>query len=124
MNRYAPVLIAALLALMFFSGTAGAAEYRTVKPAELKAMLAHKDFFLLDVHVPEQQHIPGTDAFIDFRKIKANADKLPADKATRIVVYCVGGGMSRKAAYALLEMGYTRVHDLLGGTWAFRALSD
>lgn len=122
MNRHGHMLSAALLALLFFSGAAWASGYKTVSPAELKAMLAHKDFFLLDVHIPEQRHIPGTDAFIDFRRIKQNADKLPVDKATKIVVYCLGGGMSRLAANSLMELGYARVYNLQGGTWAFRRL--
>jgi rhodanese-related sulfurtransferase len=93
-----------------------------VTPGELKAILPEKDFFLLDVHIPEQAHIPGTDAFIDYRKLRQNSTRLPADKNTKIVVYCLGGGMSRKAAFDLIEMGYTKVYDLLGGTWAFNRL--
>lgn len=124
MNHSRYLWIAPMVALLFIASAAGAAQYKTVNAAELKAMLAHKDFFLLDVHIPEQRHIAGTDAFIDFRKIKQNADKLPADKTTKIVVYCLGGGMSRVAANALMDLGYTQVYNLQGGTWAFRQLSD
>jgi len=101
-----------------------AGEYQTIRPAELKNMLKHKDFFLLDVHVPEQPHIPGTDAFIDYRKIRQNRRLLPADKNTRIVVYCLGGGMSLAAARDLIELGYTHVYDLAGGTLSYNRLPD
>jgi len=101
-----------------------AGEYQSLRPAELKNMLRNKDFYLLDVHVPEQPHIPGTDAFIDYRKIKQNSRQLPTDKNTTIVVYCQGGGMSRAAARNLAELGYTHVYDLAGGTLAYNRLPD
>ena len=113
-----PVLVLLLMAV-----GAWASGYRTVTPEQLKAMLAHKDFFLLDVHVPEEKHIPGTDAFIDYRTIKQHTAMLPRDKHTKIVVYCLGDTMSRSAASDLVDLGYTQVYDLLGGTWAFRQLS-
>lgn len=101
---------------------AWASNYRTITAMELKTRLANKNFFLLDVHVPEQKHIKGTDAFIDFRKIRQSAQRLPIDKETEIVVYCLGGGMSRVAAEDLLEMGYTNVYDLKGGLVAYERL--
>ncbi len=116
-KRSALVLYLSLIAVSLW-----AAEYNILKPEELKAMLAHKDFFLLDVHIPEQVHIPGTDAFIDFRKIRQKRHLLPALKETKIVVYCRGGGMSRSAVRDLNELGYTNVFDLQGGTNAFNRL--
>lgn len=113
------VLVIAVLALPVPAG-----EYRLLRPAELKNMLKNRDFFLLDVHVPEQPHIPGTDAFIDYRKIRQNSRKLPSEKSTRIVVYCLGGGMSLTAVRELLELGYTHVYDLAGGTLAYHRLPD
>jgi len=99
-----------------------AGDYKELQPEDLKIMLNEKDFFLLDVHIPEQTHIPGTDAFIDYRKIKQNSDKLPADKNTKIVVYCRSGSMSKSAADDLLDIGYTNVYDLDGGIRAFNKL--
>jgi rhodanese-related sulfurtransferase len=49
---------------------------------------------------------------------------LPKDKNTKLVVYCLGDTMSRTAASDLVDLGYTQVYDLLGGTWAFRELSQ
>jgi len=112
-----------ILVLLLLSAGAWASGYRTVTPAQLKAMLKHKDFFLLDVHVPEEKHIAGTDAFIDYRTIKQHTDLLPRDKNTKIVVYCLGDTMSRSAAADLVDLGYTQVYDLLGGTWAYRQLA-
>ncbi len=118
------ILLGPFLVLLLAAGAVWASGYQTITAEAFRDMLSRKDFFLLDVHIPEQNHIPGTDAFIDFRRIKENAHRLPDDKDAKIVVYCLSGGMSRKAAYDLMEMGYTRVFDLLGGTLAYRRLSQ
>ncbi|MEE8540618.1 MAG: rhodanese-like domain-containing protein [Desulfobacterales bacterium] len=111
--------IGLVLSLTLLAAQGLAAEYKILKPEKLKVMLANKDFFLLDVHIPEQIHISGTDAFIDFRKIKQNRHLLPASKEAKIVVYCRGGGMSRAAFRDLNELGYTNVFDLQGGMRAY-----
>ncbi|MFC1868188.1 rhodanese-like domain-containing protein [Thermodesulfobacteriota bacterium] len=121
MKFHSHIFVSFLIGLFLFSATLWAGEYRVIEPSELKAMQTKKDFFLLDVHIPEQVHIPGTDAFIDYRKIKENADKLPEDKNTKIVVYCRSGSMSHSAAYDLMKLGYTNVYDLSGGIRAFNA---
>jgi rhodanese-related sulfurtransferase len=97
-------------------------QFHILKPIQLKQMLEDKDFFLLDVHIPEQTHIPGTDAFIDYRKLTENLDKLPQNKNAKLVVYCRSGSMSRAAATELIELGYTNVYDLEGGINAFNSL--
>jgi len=53
--------IGLILSLILLAAQGLAAEYKILKPEELKVMLANKDFFLLDVHIPEQIHIPATD---------------------------------------------------------------
>ncbi len=84
-------------------------------------MLARgEDIFLMDVHIPEQTHIAGTDAFIPYNQIKRYADRLPKDKSTKIVVYCRTGPMSFPAIKALYELGYTNVYYLEGGLMAWK----
>ncbi len=123
MKRYYICLLGLILVLVPALQPVIATELKPLKPVELKVMLAHKDFFLLDVHIPEQTHIPGTDAFIDFRKIRENIDRLPAAKDTKIVVYCLGGHMGRIAGFELIKLGYTDVFELKGGRLAFNRLS-
>lgn len=79
-------------------------------------MLKNKDFFLLDVHIPEQKHIRGTDEFIPYNEIEKYKEKLPKDKKEKIVVYCRSGRMSEIAAQELVKMGYENVYNLKGGT--------
>ncbi len=111
-----------IIAFLLIGFHAFAGDYKALQPEELKTMLNEKDFFLLDVHIPEQAHITGTDAFIDYRKIRQNTDKLPTNKDTKIVVYCRSGSMSRSAAKDLIDMGYTSVYDLKGGIKMFNKL--
>jgi len=93
-----------------------------VKPLEAKALLADQNVYLLDVHTPEQTHIPGTDAFIPYDQVSSYIEKLPSDKDTPILVYCRSGNMSQIAIKKLLEMGYKKVYDLEGGTDAYREI--
>ena len=82
---------------------------------QLAAMLAQKDFFLVNVHIPYEGEIKDTDAFIAYDSIADNVDKLPQDKNAKIVVYCRSGGMSAIAARELVRLGFTQVSDLAGG---------
>lgn len=86
-----------------------------LSPQEFKAIVSKPETFTIDVHTPEQKHIPGTDALISYDKLKDNLDKLPEDKNTPIAVYCRSGGMSKIAGQTLLELGYTNIVDLEGG---------
>jgi rhodanese-related sulfurtransferase len=78
-------------------------------------MLAQKNFFLVNVHIPYEGEIRDTDAFISYDSIADNLDKLPPDKNAKIIVYCRSGGMSAIAARELVRLGFTQVSDLAGG---------
>ena len=93
---------------------------KTISASELETFLQQKNVFLLDVHTPEQFHIPGTDAFIPYTDIERNQEKLPQDKSTPIVVYCRSGAMSKEAQKTLSAIGYTNVYDLEGGADAYK----
>lgn len=96
-----------------------AGPYGEIHADELVARLENKNFFLLDVHIPEQNHIDNTDAFIPFTELENRLSELPTDKNTEIVVYCRSGSMSQVAAQDLIEFGYTNVKNLEGGKRAF-----
>ena len=90
-------------------------QYRDVTADELKAMMDEKDFFLVDVHVPNEGKLPQLDARIPYNEIADNLDKLPADKSAQIVLTCKGGGMSTSASKTLADLGYSNVYNLKGG---------
>lgn len=96
--------------------------YMDITATELKTAMKNKDFFLMDVHIPEQEHIPGTDAFIPYNKIKENVDKLPNDRNTKIIVYCRSGPMGDDASTALFNLGYKNVYNLVGGIKAWNVI--
>ncbi len=98
---------------------AGPAPYRNVSAAELQEMLAAKDFFLVNVHIPYEGEIAPTDAFIPFDRTDALLGRYPADKNARIVLYCRSGRMSDIAARRLAAAGYTHLYNLAGGMIAW-----
>ncbi len=73
----------------------------------------------INVHVPDEGNIAGTDLRIPYDVISESAD-LPAELDTPLAVYCRSGNMSATAVVDLSERGYTDVVELEGGfnAWA------
>ena len=91
-----------------------------VSPAALKIELENKDFLLINVHVPNEGQIPGTDAHISYLDIPALTAYIGADLNVRTVVYCLSNYMSTIAGNALVGQGYRQVRYLDGGMSAWK----
>ncbi len=96
----------------------GEGSYVDILPAELEAMLQTEDFFFVNVHIPNEGEIPGTEAHIAFDQVMQRLDEFPEQKDAQTVLYCRSGSMSAIAARELVSAGYTNVFNLDGG---FRA---
>ncbi|MFQ6079664.1 MAG: rhodanese-like domain-containing protein [Thermodesulfobacteriota bacterium] len=94
--------------------------YENVSVDRFIKMMDHKDFILINVHIPYEGEIPETDVLIPFNAIDQRKDQLPNDKDTKIVVYCMTGPMGHIAAKKLVQMGYTRVLNFKGGMKAWK----
>ena len=94
--------------------------YIDVTVEQLVDVLESQDVILVNVHIPFEGDLPGTDLSIPFSEIGDHLDKLP-DKEAAIVLYCRSGSMSTSAAKELAALGYTNVMELDGG---FRAWGE
>ena len=105
--------------------TEAEAEDKTADPltnitvAEFQTMMDAKDFFLVNVHIPVEGNIPGTDANIPFDEIPGHLDQFPQDKGAKIVLYCKSNSMAFSAAEELADLGYTNLYNVDGGTVAW-----
>lgn len=93
---------------------------RLVDPATFVAGIEEPGTFVVNVHVPYEGEIAGTDAFVPFDRIVGD-DLLPSDRGAEILLYCRSGRMSGIAARALADAGYTNIVDLDGGMIAWEA---
>lgn len=91
----------------------------SVDPQQFDALIADPKRLTINVHVPYEGDIAGTDLSIPFDQIPARADALPPERTTPLAVYCRSGRMSQIAATALSRMGYQDVVELNGGTLAW-----
>jgi rhodanese-related sulfurtransferase len=108
--------------LLLLSGCRGAGSakgFTDITVADLSTMLESKDFLFVNTHIPYEGEIAGTDAFVPYNELELYADQLPADKGSKIVLYCRSGRMSEIAATALAEQGYSNVYELDGGMIAW-----
>ena len=86
----------------------------------LNQLMAQQKVFLVDVHIPEQRHIPGTDAVVSFMDVEENIGAFPKDKKQPIYLYCESGPMGNWAARTLFDLGYDNLYNLEGGAHAWK----
>lgn len=88
---------------------------------ELSEMMAAEDVYLVNVHVPDEGEIPGTDAHISYTEIASRLEELPTSGDLKLVIYCRSGNMSTQAAQEMVDAGATGFYELEGGFMAWEA---
>jgi len=111
------------LALAGWAGASGSsapasAPSKLVAPAEFAAAVADPKRVTINVHVPDEGSIEGTDLSIPFDRIEARRSELPG-RATPLAVYCRSGAMSAIAAQTLARLGFRDIVELDGGMIAW-----
>jgi len=95
--------------------------YTDITVDELREMMAGDEFTLVNVHIPFEGDIPGTDVSIPFDEVAQHLDQLPQDRDAPIVLYCRSDRMSQEAAANLANLGFTNLYNLDGGFRAWTA---
>lgn len=101
--------------------TSAPASSRLLAPGEFAEAIADPARTTINVHVPFEGALPGTDLMIPFDQIERQDSELPSDRTTPLAVYCLSGRMSAEAAQTLENLGYTAIADLKGGMREWQA---
>jgi rhodanese-related sulfurtransferase len=120
-----PAFVAAVLLALLPS--TGSAEPPVIDAQAVRGWMSSKaKAVLVDARLPEeyeQGHIPGA-INVPAERMKAEAARLPKDRATPLIFYCRGTGctLSHAAARAAAELGYGYVMIYQGGfpDWMLR----
>ncbi|CAN8140787.1 rhodanese-like domain-containing protein [Thiomicrorhabdus sp. 6S2-11] len=85
--------------------------------------LYNDDAFVLDVRSSGEYRdgYIGNATNISVGDLAGKVNQLPQDKDAPILVYCLSGGRSSRAAMTLVKNGYTAVNNLRGGITAWKA---
>ncbi|MCC6611901.1 MAG: rhodanese-like domain-containing protein [Anaerolineae bacterium] len=96
--------------------------YQTMSIDELADVMAdtNRAYTVVNVHIPYEGEIEGTDYNIAYNNVDALTSALP-DKNAPIILYCRSGNMSEQATRDLVELGYTQVYDVPGGMGAWQS---
>lgn len=124
--RYQALLVSAAAAIVLAGcgggeggpGAAGPSPARLVPPGEFAAAVADPARVTVNVHVPDEGSIEGTDLSVPFDEIEARRGELP-DLSTPLAVYCRSGRMSAIAVESLIRLGFTDIVELEGGMIAW-----
>ena len=95
------------------------ANSQLLSPRAFATAAAAPGTVVVNVHIPYDGQLAGTDLFLPYDRIAARAGVLPST-ATRLAIYCRTGRMSAIAARTLRRMGYRRIVELRGGMRAWQ----
>jgi len=80
--------------------------------------------FAINVHIPDEGSLPGTDLTLPYNEIQQRAAELPPDHDTPLAIYCMTGHMSAIAGQTLTGLGYSDIVELDGGMEAWQVMGQ
>jgi len=123
-SAFVAVAVASVLMAGCSTDSTGTGAADTTAAAEASPRLVGVDEFAtaietsgvvtINVHVPDEGDLPGTDLSVPFDQID-RSEELPTDLDTPLAIYCRSGNMSADAVSDLDSMGYTNIVELDGG---------
>lgn len=99
-------------------------ENKDITVAELKEMIeSGQEFHFIDVRNPDEYEEDNLGAkLIPLGELEDYLEELEDIKNEDIYIHCRSGARSGRAKEFLEQMGFDKVHNVLGGIMAYRAL--
>lgn len=123
MKKFHSLLTISALIMFSLFGCANSSQnkkpgVKNIKQEDVAKILEAEKAILIDVRTPaevSEGFIKGTSVFADINgnDFAAQIDKL--DKSKSYIVYCRSGARSSSASNYMIEHGFTKVYNLLGG---------
>jgi phage shock protein E len=95
--------------------------YIDISPEETARAIASGNYLVVNVHIPYEGEIEGTDLNLAYDEIEQHLASLEGAKDGGLLLYCKSGRMSRIAADALAAHGFRDMLHLDGGMIAWEA---
>lgn len=117
------VAVAVIVAMLVYSYVGDKIAGYTGVSTDEATRLYNDDAFVLDVRTAGEYKdgYIGNAVNISSTEIASKLEQLPKDKETPILVYCLSGARSARAAGAIAKAGYSNVNNLSGGINAWKA---
>jgi len=117
------VALVVILAMLIYSYVGDKISgYKSVNTDEA-TRLFNDDAYLLDVRTAGEfkEGTIGQATNVSVTELASKIDSLKVDKDQPVLVFCLSGARSSKAAGMLVKNGYTQVFNLSGGVNAWRS---
>jgi rhodanese-related sulfurtransferase len=96
---------------------------KTINPTEFEQKLKQSEIQLIDVRTPEEYADGGITGSVNLNYNSADFEQRigQLDKNKTVLVYCLSGGRSGKAANQMNSMGFKEVYNMQGGLVQWRS---
>ena len=117
------IAAAVILAMLIYSYVGDKIAGYTSVGTDAATRLFNDDAYILDVRTPGEykEGAIGQATNISVTELASKIDTLKVDKDAPILVYCLSGARSGRAASMLSKKGFTKVHNLAGGMNAWKS---